>query len=287
MQVVLSVKDMQDLASSYKRRGQKIGFVPTMGYLHEGHLSLIRIAKKMSDVCVVSIFVNPLQFGPNEDFNEYPRDLMRDKELLEKEGVDILFLPDEREMYPIDFCTFVEVEGLSDVLCGKYRPGHFRGVTTVVAKLFNIVKPDIAVFGEKDAQQAIIIKRMVRDLNFDVKIVTAPTVREEDGLAMSSRNTYLTPEQRKEAPVLYKSLLLARKLIEQGERDPEKIKKEMEKMIKENANCEIQYIEIVRKEDLKPLDRIEGEVLIALAAKFGRARLIDNITVKVNQEKGR
>jgi len=280
MKIIKSVSSMQRLSSSLKEQSKKIGLVPTMGFLHEGHLSLIGIAKKNSDVVVVSIFVNPTQFGSNEDYNGYPRDLARDKKLLEKREVDILFIPRLKDMYPNGYTTYVEVEKLSRVLCGKSRPIHFRGVTTIVAKLFNIVRPDIAVFGEKDAQQAIIIKRMVKDLNFPVKIITGPTIREQDGLAVSSRNTYLSEAERKDAPVLHQALLLAKNLIEKGETDVNKIVSSIKKLIQKKKSAKIDYISIVRKDTLKPVSRIQGEVLIALAVRFGEARLIDNITIK-------
>ncbi len=265
-------------------RGDVVGFVPTMGYLHEGHLSLIRIARARCDLLVVSIFVNPTQFGPNEDYNDYPRDLERDKALCEKEGVDVLFVPKVEEMYPEGFCTYVEVTGrMTEVLCGKYRPGHFRGVTTVVTKLFNIVMPHFAVFGQKDGQQLAVIKRMVRDLNLPVEIIAAPTVREQDGLAMSSRNEYLTPEERKVAPALYKSLLMAKKLIEQGERRSANIISAMRKYIEGAGPFRVQYIDIVDADTMEPLDEVRGKVMIALAAFLGKARLIDNIVIDVEK----
>ena len=287
MRIVTKSEDMQRLSIEYKRQGKTVGFVPTMGYLHEGHTSLINIARKHADIVVVSIFVNPIQFGPSEDYDRYPRDIKRDKEILEKMGVDIMFYPSVDDLYPKGFTTYVEVKGLSDKLCGRYRPGHFRGVTTVVAKLFNIVMPDIAVFGEKDAQQAIIIKRMVRDLNFPVKIIVGPTVREPDGLAMSSRNEYLTEEERKVAPAIYQSLLLAKNLVEQGERDASKIIAAMHEFLSKYDRIRVEYIEIVDKEELNPIERLEkGEALIAIAAYLGKARLIDNITVKVGGDNG-
>lgn len=287
MRIVTRSEDMQRLSLEYKREGKTVGFVPTMGYLHEGHTSLINIARKYTDVVVVSIFVNPIQFGPSEDYDRYPRDIERDKEILEKMGVDVMFYPSVDDMYPKGFTTYVEVKGLSDKLCGRYRPGHFRGVTTVVAKLFNIVMPDVAVFGEKDAQQAIIIKRMVRDLNFPVKIIVGPTVREPDGLAMSSRNEYLTEEERKVAPAIYQSLLLAKSLVEQGERDTSKIIAAMQEFLSKYDRIKVEYIEIVDKEELNPIERLEkGEALIAIAAYLGKARLIDNISVKVGGDNG-
>jgi|UniRef100_A0A7C3UUP5 pantoate--beta-alanine ligase len=280
MRVVRKIRTMQSLAKEAKRKGKVIGFVPTMGYLHEGHLSLVRIARKRSDLCVVSIFVNPLQFGPKEDFKEYPRDIKRDKKLLAKEKVDILFYPDEKEMYPDNYATYIKVERLTEGLCGRSRPGHFQGVTTVVGKLFNIVMPDISVFGQKDAQQAFVIKRMVRDLNLPVKIIVAPTVREKDGLAMSSRNIYLTPKEREEAVVLYRSLMMAKEMIEKGERNPNLIIGKMREMIEETSG-KIDYISIVDTKELREVDLIKGEVLIALAVYFGKARLIDNIILRV------
>jgi pantoate--beta-alanine ligase len=280
MRVVKKIKVMQKLADKYRAEKKIIGFVPTMGYLHEGHLSLVKIAKKKSDLCVVSIFVNPLQFGPQEDYHIYPRNFSRDKKLLKDLGVDIIFYPEVKEMYPEEQLTFVQVKKLSEGLCGRSRPGHFEGVATVVAKLFNIVKPHIAVFGQKDYQQAVIIKKMVKDLNFDVKIIVAPTVREKDGLACSSRNSYLSEKERKEAVVLYQSLLLAKKMIAEGERNPEEIIKEMTKLITTKSSGKIDYIEIVDANTLQPVKEIHGKVCIALAVFFNKARLIDNILVQ-------
>ncbi|MEO0087294.1 MAG: pantoate--beta-alanine ligase [candidate division WOR-3 bacterium] len=280
MKVVKKIKEMQKIADQLRKKGKIIGFVPTMGYLHKGHLSLVKIAKRKSDVCVVSIFVNPLQFGPKEDYQIYPRDFQRDKKLLAELGVDIIFYPSEKEMYPEPCLTYVQVKKLSEGLCGRSRPGHFEGVATVVTKLFNIVKPHIAVFGQKDYQQAVIIKKMAKDLNFDIKIIVAPTVREKDGLACSSRNIYLNEKERKEATVLYRSLMLAKKMIKEGEKDPEKIIKEMEKIITTESSGKIDYIEIVDAKTLEPLKEITGKVCIALAVFFGKARLIDNILVQ-------
>jgi pantoate--beta-alanine ligase len=280
MRVVKKIKVMQKLADKYRAEKKIIGFVPTMGYLHEGHLNLVKIAKKKSDLCVVSIFVNPLQFGPQEDYHIYPRNFSRDKKLLKDLGVDIIFYPEVKEMYPEEQLTFVQVKKLSEGLCGRSRPGHFEGVATVVAKLFNIVKPHIAVFGQKDYQQAVIIKKMVKDLNFDVKIIVAPTVREKDGLACSSRNSYLSEKERKEAVVLYQSLLLAKKMIAEGERNPEEIIKEMTKLITTKSSGKIDYIEIVDANTLQPVKEIRGKVCIALAVFFNKARLIDNILVQ-------
>ncbi len=279
MKVITSISDMQKEADLLRSRGKKIGFVPTMGYLHEGHLSLVREAKKRSDMVVMSIFVNPTQFGPDEDFDDYPRDFDRDAKIAESVGGDIVFYPDVREVFPENYLTYIEVQKITKVLCGLSRPTHFRGVTTIVSKLFNIVKPHLAVFGQKDAQQAFVIKRMVEDLNFDIEIVVAPIVREKDGLAMSSRNTYLTPEQRKQAIMLYQSLMTAKKLIDTGERNALVIKEQMRKIIEKQPDAMIDYIEIVDTTNLQPLMKLRGEILIALAVKIGKPRLIDNIIV--------
>lgn len=281
MKIIGSVAAMQAESEALRHNGQSIGFVPTMGYLHEGHLSLLRIARQRADVTVMSIFVNPTQFGPNEDLERYPRNFERDERLARKEGCDILFYPTVEEMYPEPYRTYVTVEEITQVLCGKSRPTHFRGVTTIVAKLFNIVKPNFAVFGQKDAQQAIIIKQMVRDLNFDLEILTGPIVREPDGLAMSSRNVYLSAEERKDALKLYQSLTKAKKLIEGGERDAARIKKNIEHILRQGKSAKIDYIEIVDTSNLKSMEKIQGEVLIALAVFIGKTRLIDNIQLKV------
>jgi pantoate--beta-alanine ligase len=281
MDIIRTVKEMQQRAEELRLAGRRIGFVPTMGYLHEGHLSLLNLARKHSDITVMSIFVNPTQFGPNEDYDRYPRDFARDERLARERGCDILFYPSVHEMYPKPYRTYVSVEEITDVLCGASRPGHFRGVATVVTKLFNIVKPHVAVFGQKDAQQAIVIKQMVRDLNMDVEILVAPIVREPDGLAMSSRNTYLNEKERQDALVLYRSLKKAEELIRQGERDASRIKQEMETMIRSADTAKIDYVEIVDTTNLKSLDTLKGEVLIALAVWIGKTRLIDNTIVKV------
>jgi pantoate--beta-alanine ligase len=258
-----------------------VGFVPTMGYLHEGHLSLARQAKKHTDVVVLSTFVNPIQFGKNEDFDKYPRDFKRDEELARTVGVDIVFCPQLKEMYPEGYSTYVDVEGLTEGLCGASRPGHFRGVATVVTKLFGIVKPDIAYFGQKDAQQALVIRKMTQDLNMDVEIKILPTVREKDGLAMSSRNAYLSRSEREEAPVLYQALKRAETLIDAGERDAKKVIKAMDETIKHSPAVKTEYITLVDTKRLKPVSSISGEVLIAIAATIGKTRLIDNIIKKV------
>ncbi|MEW6684636.1 MAG: pantoate--beta-alanine ligase [Candidatus Edwardsbacteria bacterium] len=279
MKIITKIKQMQRIAKTAHRQGKAIGFVPTMGYLHEGHLSLIHLAKKKNNLVVVSIFVNPAQFGPKEDYKEYPRNLERDKILAKRAGCDILFVPTVEEMYPEDYLTYVNVEKITEVLCGASRPGHFRGVTTVVIKLFNIVQPNVAIFGQKDAQQAIVITQMVKDLNLPVKIIVAPIVREKDGLAMSSRNTYLSTEERKDATVLYQSLQLAKRMILEGERKSEKIREGMRKFISEKKSAAIDYIAIVNPENLQKIAIIEGKVLITLAVKIGKTRLIDNLLV--------
>ena len=281
MQIIRSIAEMQRTAEALRREGKIIGFVPTMGYLHEGHLSLLRIARQHADVTVMSIFVNPTQFGPNEDLDRYPRNFERDERLAKEEGCDVLFYPAVEEMYPQPYRTYVTVEEITQVLCGKSRPIHFRGVTTIVAKLFNIVKPHFAVFGQKDAQQAIVIKQMVRDLNFNLQILTGPIIREPDGLAMSSRNVYLSAEERKDALNLNHSLLEAKKLIELGERDAQKLQKRIKEILLQGKSARIDYIEIVDTTNLRPVEKLQGEILIALAVFIGKTRLIDNIQVTV------
>jgi len=273
---------MQEWSLQQKRLGKKIGLVPTMGYLHDGHLSLVRRAKAECDVVIVSIFVNPLQFGVGEDYEEYPRDLTRDAALLEKEGVEAAFAPSVKEMYPQGYSTTVEVGGeITAKLCGKSRPGHFKGVTTVVSKLFNICLPEVAYFGQKDAQQAMIIEKMVRELNFPLRIVRGPIVRESDGLAMSSRNVYLNEEERKSALVLSQALGLARELIENGETSVGKVKEAMINLINSKPFTDIDYVEIYNGEDLSDLAEIKGKVLVALAVRVGKTRLIDNLLLEV------
>jgi len=263
-------------------QGLKIGLVPTMGYLHEGHLSLVRTARQQCDVVIVSLFVNPMQFGVGEDFEEYPRDISRDVALLENESADILFAPEVRDMYPPGYSFFVETEGeITGKMCEASRPGHFRGVTTVVSKLFNICGPDKAYFGQKDAQQVTILEKMVKELNFPLEIIRVPIVREPDGLAMSSRNVYLSSEERREALVLYRSLQAAEKAIREGEKSVEGVKEIITAVINSSPLAQIDYVEINRADDLGSIDRIEGAVLIALAVKFGTTRLIDNLIVEV------
>ncbi|GAW92212.1 pantoate--beta-alanine ligase [Calderihabitans maritimus] len=281
MRVINSISGLREYLEPCRKKGKTIGFVPTMGYFHEGHLSLMRQARKDCDVVVVSIFVNPIQFGAGEDYEEYPRDIDRDSKLAEKVGVDVIFAPAVREMYPEGYSTFVEVENLTEGLCGRSRPGHFRGVTTVVTKLFNIVQPDKAYFGQKDAQQAMVIRKMVADLNMPLEVIVLPTVREADGLAMSSRNVYLTPEQRKSATVLYRSLQLAKNLIEAGERSVAAVVERVKQEINAEPLAKIDYVEIRRADDLAQVEKIEGKILIALAVFIGKTRLIDNEIVEV------
>ncbi len=274
MRIVKGVGEMQNFSREQRAKGRTIGLVPTMGFLHEGHLSLVREAVKQCDCTVVSIFVNPTQFGPNEDLDSYPRDFERDKKLCEKEKVDAIFFPQEQEMYKKPL-TFVEVKELSRLLCGKSRPTHFQGVTTVVAKLFNIVRPHRAYFGLKDFQQFVIIKKMVDDLNFDLELVGCPIVRERDGLAMSSRNHYLSPEERKQAVVLNRALSKAQKMFGSGEKNPRKVRKAVLDCIAATSS-RVDYVEIVDSESLQPVQEIKKGNLIALAVFFGKTRLIDN-----------
>ena len=285
MLVFENVKEMQKWSLDQKKAGKTIGLVPTMGYLHAGHLALVKEAIKRSDIVVVSIFVNPMQFGQGEDFEEYPRDISRDISLLEAENVAAVFAPSARDMYPIGYSTFLEVTGeMTDSLCGKKRPGHFKGVTTVVSKLFNICIPDVAYFGQKDIQQVIIIEKMVKELNFPVMIKRVPIVREASGLAMSSRNVYLDKTQKEAALVLYKALQYAKKLINGGEKDTAVLKKGMETIIKAEGSAIIDYIEIVDDVGLANvanLSDIKGSLVIALAVKIGSTRLIDNLVVEV------
>ena len=277
MEVISKVAELQERIKDWKLKGLTVGFVPTMGYLHEGHLSLVREAKKRNDRAAVSIFVNPKQFGPAEDYNVYPRDFNRDAALLEKEGVDLIFYPAVEEMYPAGYKTYVEVEDLENRLCGRSRPGHFRGVCTVVLKLFNLIQPDEAYFGWKDAQQVIILKKMVEDLNLPVKIRSMPLIREKDGLALSSRNIYLNPQERQASVVLYRSLELAEEIIKNGERQAARIRQQMVNLISAEPLARIDYVEIVDPQTLEPLVTIDGDALVAVAVYFGRTRLIDNL----------
>jgi pantoate--beta-alanine ligase len=276
MKVLKTIDEMKELRPGL---AEPVGFVPTMGYLHEGHLALVRQARAENVSVVVSIFVNPTQFGPQEDFARYPRDPQRDLALLDKEGTDIVFMPSADEMYPKNFDSWVEVGKVAERLEGAARPGHFRGVATVVAKLFNIVQPDRAYFGQKDAQQLIVIRKMTRDLDMNLEIVAVPTVREPDGLAMSSRNTYLNPEERKQAIVLYQALTLAQKLYSEGERGAEAIRQQMTALIQKQPLAKIDYISIADAETLDELDTVKPPALVSLAVRIGRTRLIDNVVV--------
>jgi pantoate--beta-alanine ligase len=281
MEVINTIEKVRVIIAGAKSAGKSVGFVPTMGALHEGHFSLIRAARQQCGFVVVSIFVNPTQFGPGEDIDKYPRPFDADIKACRDLGVDVVFAPTDQQMYPQKNLTWVNVEKLSEPLCGKSRPGHFRGVAAVCAKLFNIVQPDIAFFGQKDAQQAIIVQRMVADLNMPLKIVVCPTIREIDGLAMSSRNRYLTARQRKDAVLLYAALQKAEVFIAAGQRKSSELISEMEKILKISRQIKIEYISIVDARTLNELDEVKGKVLIALAVKIGQARFIDNIVVDV------
>lgn len=280
MLICETIAEIRDFVRKKKAEGKIVGFVPTMGYLHDGHLSLVKRSREECGEVVASIFVNPLQFSPREDFSQYPRDLDRDSGMLRECGVDALFLPSAAEMYPEGFSTHVEVTGLTDCLCGRSRPGHFRGVATVVAKLFNIVQPDRAYFGQKDAQQVLVIRKMVEDLNMPVEIVAVSTVREADGLAMSSRNVYLSPDQRAAAPVLYDSLRAAARAASKGERDSRRLVEMVRDMLSSLDGASIDYVEIRSLPDLKDKERLDSPSLLALAVKFGKIRLIDNIVLE-------
>ena len=278
MKVVKTIKEVRENVKTWKKEGQTVGFVPTMGYLHEGHGSLIKKAREENDKVVVSIFVNPMQFGPTEDLATYPRDLDHDAALCESAGVDLIFHPEAEEMYEKDFCSFVDMTGLTEGLCGKTRPIHFRGVCTVVNKLFNIVTPDHAYFGQKDGQQLAVIKRMVRDLNMDIEIVGCPIVREEDGLAKSSRNTYLSPEERKAALILSKTVALGKELAK-TEKDANKVVEAMKKNIETEPLAKIDYVEAVDALSMAPVEKLEGTCMLAMAVYIGKTRLIDNTLI--------
>lgn len=280
MKLISDIGQMRSYVRKIKHEAKTIGFVPTMGYLHEGHLSLMREASKNEDVVIISIFVNPTQFRPGEDYGQYPRDMERDKTLAEHAGVDVIFAPGAEQMYPKGYRSYVDVEEITEPLCGRFRPGHFRGVTSVCCKLFNIVQPDAAYFGQKDLQQAVLIKRMVEDLNMNLEVKVLPIVREPDGLAMSSRNTYLNPKERKDALCLYQSLTEAKQMIEGGQRNPRKIIQRMRDIIEPKAS-NVDYISAVDMEELKDAGKLNGEVLIAIAAWVGETRLIDNMIVKM------
>lgn len=278
MKIVETVKEVREQVKEWKKQGLSVGFVPTMGYLHEGHKSLMDAARKGNDKVVVSIFVNPMQFGPTEDLATYPRDLDHDAALCESAGVDLIFHPEAEEMYEKDFCSFVDMTGLTEGLCGKTRPIHFRGVCTVVNKLFNIVTPDHAYFGQKDGQQLAVIKRMVRDLNMDIEIVGCPIVREEDGLAKSSRNTYLSSEERKAALILSKTVALGKELAK-TEKDANKVVEAMKKNIETEPLAKIDYVEAVDALSMAPVEKLEGTCMLAMAVYIGKTRLIDNTLI--------
>lgn len=278
MKIVGTVKEVREQVKEWKKQGLSVGFVPTMGYLHEGHKSLMDAARKGNDKVVVSIFVNPMQFGPTEDLATYPRDLDHDAALCESAGVDLIFHPEAEEMYEKDFCSFVDMTGLTEGLCGKTRPIHFRGVCTVVNKLFNIVTPDHAYFGQKDGQQLAVIKRMVRDLNMDIEIVRCPIIREEDGLAKSSRNTYLSSEERKAALILSKTVALGKELAK-TEKDANKVVEAMKKNIETEPLAKIDYVEAVDALSMAPVEKLEGTCMLAMAVYIGKTRLIDNTLI--------
>ncbi len=280
MRVIKTVYEMQKLSRNFVNMGKTIGFVPTMGALHQGHISLIRKSKKENDISIISIFVNPAQFGQREDYKKYPRSFSNDEKSAKSEGVDIIFAPKVEEMYPRGYLTYLNVEKLSDILCGAYRPGHFRGVCTVVLKLFNIVRPTRAYFGQKDYQQFQIIKKMTEDLNLNIKLVIMSIVREHDGLAMSSRNNYLSVKEREQALVLSEALKKAEEMIKlKKERSLPRIINQMEKIVKTQSSAKIDYIKICHPESLKEMKKIKNEVLVALAVWIGKIRLIDNVLV--------
>jgi len=279
-QLIRTVRELQRWADETRAEGRRIGLVPTMGALHEGHLSLVRVAHSRADRIVLSIFVNPTQFGPNEDFQHYPRDIADDLSKLRSAGVDVVFAPDVKEMYPEGDATWVEVERLSDGMCGRHRPGHFRGVATVVARLFNAARPHVAVFGEKDYQQLVVIRRMARDLLFDIEITAGPTVREPDGLAISSRNAYLMPEERQQARSLNAALHEVRQLVRSGELDVGRLVAAARCRIEKEPLAEIDYIEVRDAETLEPLGRLDRRAVMGLAVRVGGTRLIDNTTLE-------
>lgn len=287
MEIIKRNSRLREVAASFRKRGDSIGFVPTMGQLHDGHLSLIRRAREMSERVVVSLFVNPTQFGRGEDFEGYPRDTHRDLEMVKSEGVSVVFLPETSEIYPIGYATYVEVEGLSSKLCGARRVGHFRGVATVVTKLLCLLQPDFAFFGQKDAQQLVIIRRLVTDLCLPVEVVACPTVREADGLAMSSRNLYLAASDRPAAVSLYRSLQRAASLYESGERGGLVLAEAMREVLRSQPEVQLEYAEVVDVSSLEPVEEVTREVLCAVAARVGRARLIDNMTLGMTRTSGR
>lgn len=279
MKIVSTVEQVREEVKKWRQQGLTVGLVPTMGYLHEGHKSLIDKAVAQNDKVVVSVFVNPIQFGPTEDLATYPRDLERDAALCEDAGAALIFHPEKEDMYFDDFCTYIDMDGLTKGLCGKTRPIHFRGVCTVVGKLFNIVHPDRAYFGQKDAQQLAVVRRMVRDLNFDLEIVGCPIIREEDGLAKSSRNTYLSEEERQAAVILHKGLVKGEEMVRAGEKDVKKVLNAITEIIESEPLARIDYVEAVDFDNIETIDTIEGSVLVAVAVYIGKTRLIDNFIV--------
>ncbi|MBO0958179.1 pantoate--beta-alanine ligase [Neobacillus sp. MM2021_6] len=282
MKVITSIKDMQTEMSLQKRLGKSIGFVPTMGYLHEGHLTLVSQARKENDLIVLSIFVNPLQFGPTEDFSSYPRDFERDRALAEAEKVDYIFYPSEEEMYPNVPSVKAVVKERTDVLCGESRPGHFDGVATILTKLFTIITPTRAYFGKKDAQQVAVVAGLIADFNFPIELIAVDIVREADGLAKSSRNVNLLPEERQQATILYKSLHTAKNAIDQGEQNPSMLMNLITEMITQGSNGQVDYVEILSYPQLKSLEKLEGTIIVALAVKFSKVRLIDNVIIQID-----
>jgi pantoate--beta-alanine ligase len=286
MKVINTIQEMQTEVIKLKSQSKSIGFVPTMGFLHEGHLTLLKRARVENDIVVLSIFVNPLQFGPTEDFSSYPRDLARDQTLAECEGADFLFYPSVEEMYPHSLSVRVVVDERTDVLCGKSRPGHFDGVATVLTKLFNIVMPTRAYFGKKDAQQVAVVEGLITDFNYPIELIPVDIVREDDGLAKSSRNVNLLPDERRQASVLYKSLAAAKLAVEGGERNPHVIKNLISNLIQSETSGQIDYVEIYSYPQLKQVENLDGTCIIALAVKFSKVRLIDNVILEVGQEFG-
>lgn len=285
MKIVNTIAEVREIVKSWKKEGLSVGLVPTMGYLHEGHASLIKKASQENDRVVVSDFVNPIQFGPKEDLSTYPRDIERDAQVCEESGADIIFHPTAEEMYCPDFSTFVDITGPSDLLCGKSRPTHFKGVCTVVSKLFLIVAPDKAYFGQKDAQQLAVIKRMVRDLNFDIEIIGCPIIRESDGLAKSSRNTYLSPAERESATILNKALTAGKQLVLNGEKNADKVIAEITNIINSEPLAKIDYVQVVSFPDIQLVKEINGDILTAVAVYIGTTRLIDNFIIENGKEK--
>lgn len=281
MKIIRTIAEMKEISQKYRRSSETVGFVPTMGYLHEGHLTLMKRAREENSIVVASIFVNPLQFGPNEDFDAYPRDFKRDESLAESAQIDYLFYPDVEDMYPDEMTVQINVKNRADVLCGRKRIGHFNGVAMVLMKLFSIIQPNNVYFGLKDAQQVAVVDGMIRDFNLPVQLRTVETVREEDGLAKSSRNVYLTEKERKEAPALYQSLIAAKEKIISGERNPQVIISAVKDFLQKNTNGKVEYVEIYSFPDMKQLDCLEGKFIMALAVQYSKARLIDNLIIEL------